>query len=617
MIGLQSDGTTNVLTVPVSYSVQDGSSNDWYWYRYETAVGILSWDMGQYRDTLPPEQQSVITTHGHFVHPNGEVNRSVLFTQGTDKHREMLNISDTYLSFANLQNLDSPALDSVVEVAAADQAVYRFGGYMVEQVALPSSDYSQTGYEFRVKKAGGDLDQAAVVASFTVGQVQQVMRQGNLLVLFRAVPKQAKDSYGSTYTTYFSQALVYDLSDPGAPKAAGTVNLPDDLSPYNSYYRYYCGDMGYYGGYYFGYYQSLASVDEGIAFLVQNATSVSKIVKAPDGSDTTQYDWIYKYNLAFLDLRNPSKPAVSEVAVSLPGSAAGPIDSASLVADAMASSGFYLAYRVRTGSTQDVQTKQTLYQYASYAQRWQRTNGSWQSESAINLPGTLTRTWAGASGERMFLTRDDVYQAKQVDTTWEWIDNVSLNLLRQVTIGAKLGAERLDTRSFDEVSPRSMVYDGDRIYMAVSNAPYYYGYYAVDGAVGVASTSGSASSSSGSGVGGASGGGADAGTTAPIDTSDHLAIIDMSQGKLALTYDEPTELTNLDLMGVQQNKLFVNLQGDGILVIDVTSSSAPEGLSFHRTLGWASGIEFAGTSAYVPAYYYGTYHIDTTAPGNF
>ena len=38
--------------------------------------------------------------------------------------------------------------------------------------------------------------------------------------------------------------------------------------------------------------------------------------------------------------------------------------------------------------------------------------------------------------------------------------------------------------------------------------------------------------------------------------------------------------------------------------------------AFSRTLGWASGIEFAGTSAYVPADYYGTYRLDLNAPGN-
>jgi hypothetical protein len=69
-------------------------------------------------------------------------------------------------------------------------------------------------------------------------------------------------------------------------------------------------------------------------------------------------------------------------------------------------------------------------------------------------------------------------------------------------------------------------------------------------------------------------------------------------------------------MGVQQNNLFVKLQGDGILVVDVTSATQPKGVSFYRTLGWASGIEFAGTSAYVPADYYGTYHLDLNAPGN-
>jgi len=612
MIGLQSDGTTSVLTVPISYSVEDDSGNGWYWYRYETAVGIMSWDLALYDDTLPPEQQNVISTHGRFVHPNGEVHRSVLFAQGADQHREMLNISDMYLSFANLQSLDSPALDSVVEVAAADLAVYRFGAYMVEQVALPSADYSQTGYEFRVKPAGGDLDQTPVVASFTVGQVQQAMRQGNLLVLFRAVNKQSVDVYGNPTTIYVSQALVYDLTDPTAPKAAGKVNLPDDLSPYNSYYRYYCGNMGYYGGYYFGYYQSSATVDEGLAFLVQNVNYVTKTVPVVGGGTTTQYDYVYKYNLAFLDLRNPAKPGVSEVPVVFPNAAVGPIDSATLVADGMSPSAFYIAYRARIGSTVDAQTQQTINQYANYAQRWVRTNGGWKTESPINIPGTLARTWAGASGERMFLTRDDVYGTKQVDSYWQWYDNVSLNLLRQIDVAGRSVAERLVTRSFDEVSPRSMVYDGDRIYMSVGSSPYYYGYFLV----GVATPGGSTTVSSGTSGAGAVADTADAGSATPVDTSDHLAIIDMSQGQLALVYDQPTELTNLDLMGVQANKLFANLQGDGILVVDVTNPLAPVGQSFSRTLGWASGIEFAGTSAYVPADYYGTYLIDTSAPGN-
>jgi hypothetical protein len=606
MIGLQSDGKTSVLTVPISYSVQDQSGGDWYWYRYETAVGIMSWDLARYDGNLPPEQEDVIATHGRFVHPNGEVNRSVLFAQGSDSHREMLNISDTYLSFANLQNLDGPVLDSVVELAPADQSVYRFGNYLVEQVALPTNDYSNTAYEFRVKAAGGELEKAPTLASFTVGQVQQVMRQGNLLVLFRAVPKQLSDGNGGTYQGYVSQVLVYDLSVPTAPKAKGSVYLPDDLSPYGYYYRYYCGDVAYYPGYYYGYAQSTAAVSEGIAFLIQIYKYTPNQVKLSDGTYTTQYYYSSDYKLAFLDLRDPANPGVSEVPVSLPGAATGPVDSASLVADGMSPSSFYITYRILIGSAKDPQTQETLYEYASFAQRWDRSLGAWHADSAVNLPGTLVRTWAGSAGERLFLTRDDVYSTRQVDSYWQWFDTVTLNLLQQVTVNDKVAAQLLDTRTFAETAPKSMVFDGDRIYIVAGNSSYYYynGPYPV--AVGGAAVEDTAAA----GTGGA------ADPAAPADTSDHLAIVEMSQGKLTLAYDLPTELTGLDLMGVYQSKLFVNLQGDGILVVDVASATAPKGLSFYRILGWPSGIEFAGTSAYLPAYNYGTYRIDLSAPGN-
>lgn len=611
MIGLDTSGPVSVLTVPVSYYLQDSSKSDWYWYRYETAVGILSWDISKYDDKLPPEQQSVITTHGHFVHPNGEVNRSVIYSQGAGK-REMLNISDMYLSFANIQNLDSPVLDSVVEVATGDQAVFRFGDYVVVQVALPSNDYSQGGYEFRVKKAGGEIDGSPTVASFIVGQVNQVLRHGNNLILLRPVQRPGRDSAGNATTIYATQGLVYDLSNPIAPKALSTVDFPDDVSPYYAYYRYYCG-MGYYGGYYFGYGQSMVSLTDGIAFLATQVDYKTKPVTLDGGTTQLQYVWTYKHNLAFLDLRDPTHPTVSEMALDLPGASGNGAENATLVADSADPSGVYVSYRLQVGSQVDPQTQTTLYSYANYVQRWQRKDGAWTSEGAINIPGALVRSWANASGERIFLSRDDVYTSLQQDGYWQWIDNVTLSLLKQVTVDGKVGALMLDSKSLAGMTPKSIVYDGDRIFVAMSNSPYYYGYYMmVDGPVGMATP------------GRASGGGiavddsmADAvpGTPEP-DTSDRITILDASQGKLTPAYDAPTGLTNLDLMGVQQNKLFVNLQGDGILVVDVASASAPKAVSFYRTLGWASGIEFAGSSAYVPAYYYGTYRLDLNAQGN-
>jgi len=600
MVGLQSDGRTSVLTVPISYGVESDSGSGWSWYRYETAVGIMAWDLARYDATLPPERQDVITTHGRFVHPNGEVNRSVLFAHGAGEQRELLNISDTHLSFANLQNLDSPVLDAVVELAAGIAAVYRFGGYMVEQVVLPGADYGNPAYEFRVKPVGGDLEKTPSLTTFTVGQVQQAMRHGNLLVLFRAATKPGTDRYGST-TIYYSQVLVYDLSDPRSPRVGGTVDLPEDLSPYGSYYRYYCGDLGYYGGHYFGYLQSLAQLDEGIAFLIQSGDYLSLPVTLEDGSASSRSEWVPAWKLAFLDLRDPARPAVRAQDLALPSSSTKPVDSASLVADGASPSAFYLTYRRRLGTTQDPVTKQQLYDYASYAQRWALVGTAWQTEEAVNIPGSLIRTWTVGDGDRLFLTRDDVFGVRQVDDYLRYYDNVTLNLLRQVTSLGKRTAQRLDTRTFVEQTPRSMVLDRERIYLTVGDFPSYWGYVLVDAPSG--------------GAGVAVGGAVDLGTSTG-DTSDRLTVLDLSAGRLAVTYDEPTGLDNLDLMGVAQDKLFVNLQGDGILLVDVGDPAAPEPLSFLRTLGWASGVELAGTSAYIPAYYYGTYRIDLTAPGD-
>jgi hypothetical protein len=207
------------------------------------------------------------------------------------------------------------------------------------------------------------------------------------------------------------------------------------------------------------------------------------------------------------------------------------------------------------------------------------------------------RTWAGGGGQRLFLSRDDAYSSMRLgDGGWRWIDTVALNLLQAETSAGKSRAARLATRSFSDMTPRALAYDGDRIYAVLSNTSYYLG-YPVLGA--------GADSSSGTG-----------GTPSDADISDRLAIIDTSKTTLASSFEQATELTNLDLMGVEQHKLFVNLQGDGILVVDVTLASAPKALSFYRTLGWASGIEFAGTSAYVPADYYGTYRLDLTSAGN-
>ena len=99
-------------------------------------------------------------------------------------------------------------------------------------------------------------------------------------------------------------------------------------------------------------------------------------------------------------------------------------------------------------------------------------------------------------------------------------------------------------------------------------------------------------------------------------TSDRLAIFDVSKGKLSSLYDQPTRTYGVQLMGMYQGRLFVSLPGDGVLAADVSDPTAPTGLRFLRTLGWASHLEFAGNDAYVAAGSFGVFDLDLSQPAD-
>ena len=90
-----------------------------------------------------------------------------------------------------------------------------------------------------------------------------------------------------------------------------------------------------------------------------------------------------------------------------------------------------------------------------------------------------------------------------------------------------------------------------------------------------------------------------------------------------MAYDQPTRMYNVQLMGTQKGKLFVNLTGnaatttrtaaggggDGILVVDVSNPAAPKGLRFLRTLGFATHVEFFDQDIYVASGHFGLSHM--------
>ena len=60
-------------------------------------------------------------------------------------------------------------------------------------------------------------------------------------------------------------------------------------------------------------------------------------------------------------------------------------------------------------------------------------------------------------------------------------------------------------------------------------------------------------------------------------------------------------------MGAQPGRLFLQVSGAGVLVVDTSNESAPFGRSFLRTLGWGSHLEFSGSTLFAAAGNFGVF----------
>jgi hypothetical protein len=564
MLGMFADGDLNVITVPVSYSKRTDLQDGW-WYRWETAVGLMTWDLTRYDDTKPPTSQTVIQNFGSFIHPEGEVNRSILFRHPASGERVMINLSDTHLSVANIQDLMRPRLESIVEVAPRVDEIYRFGDHIVERVQIGSSGRGPTGdvSEFRVKRAGGPIDDAAPVASFRVGQVAAVHRYKEALVLHRY---SLADAMTGRYTT---DAVVYDLANPVQPRRVSRIAIPVQTF---HYWGFYCG-VGMWGGYWFG--------DMGARTV---ATDAGLVHLETDYSNPTQNTFQIRHKMVFLNLKNLAAPTVKETVLrTYSGNDAEPWAMSGLVSDPAAPQGFYLAYRESQGRV-TMDDGQVFTRWKHYAQRWETGAGELAAGATVNVPGPLARTWVDAGGTRLFLTHDQVYRSfNRPNGGWEWHGDTRLNLLR----AGRGFAELLDARVFLDLSLSSMIVDGNKLLVSAQRA--FWGWSVPD----VASSDGS-------------------GTTPARpweETSDRLMIFDLSRHSLATAYDRPMKTYNVQLMGTDKGRLFVNLPGDGVLVVDVSNATSPLGTNFLRTLGWATHVEFAGDDIYVASGNFGVFNL--------
>jgi hypothetical protein len=576
MLGMHADGDLNVVTVPVSYWKRY-DTREWWYDRYETAVGIMSWDLRRYDPSKSHLQQTVIQNHGNFIHPNGEVRRSVLFSHATSKARMMANLSDTHISLANMQDLNAPKLDAIVEVAPYLNELFRFGNHIVEQVQPRTGGAwygDRAAVEFRVKAPGGAIDGEPALATFTVGQVQRAVKHGDQLVVFRYVPGQGqlRQPNGAIAPSVppKSEAVIFDLVDPTRPRLAGRIDLPQDAFPY---YRFYCG--GYWGGYWFGgYYGGTQWAD----------TAHGLVVTRQAYDPATRQS---SSKLLFLDLRDPNAPKVSDKPLML----AKDTYPTALTVDLIDGRGFYLGTRTLAGQVMR-EGNATFYVWKDHATRYELDGDTWVPRANLNVPGRMLRTYRAPDGQRMLVTSDSKYAFIPIDlgggrTTNQWVSWTRISLLREIAWEGKPAAELLDDRVFENLSLATLVTDGERFFFNGKRQHY--------GAVSRATVSP---------------GGAPVSSTPPQDLSDRLMAFDLSGKKLELVYDAPTRASNVQLMGAHLGRLFANLAGDGILILDVSNPAKPTGQHFERTLGYATHIEFVGSDAYVGSGYFGTTHID-------
>lgn len=549
LIGLSEDGLANLVTVPVHYTKKiAGTGGSWDTYKSETAVGILQWDLSKYDATKPPEQQTILENASTVIHPAGEVKRSVVYTQpGTVQRRKLLNLSNTHMSIVDIQNPKAPAQDSVVEIAPYKDRVVAFGNHVVEQIQ-PYSDYGwmENGTtEFRVKVKGPNVDGAPSIATFTAPSVERAVKFGDdALVLFQRHSFQS----GTNWVTELT-AQVYDMSNPAAPKKAGSVKLPVD---YVSYPRFAAGVSSYFFPYW-GDAQDMVESDKGLVFLTSSWTG-----SAP------------QRKLVGLNLENLSSPKVTQTNLSNDTDVTmlGLTKDENIVGDA--TNNVWLSFSKKTGTKDRDGVSFDLVKYS--AQRFSWSGNNLAQQGTVNVPGKLAKSFL-QGGKRQLLTHDRVFDLQKSN---DFAESPRLVLLSLTGNTAKVE----DSRALWGMDMRDLVIDDGRVYANLAERSNRFGIMPMF-----------------------------RGPIRYVPPATELRILSSTGDKLSERFAEELGSDGIDLMGVHDRKLFVNLSGDGVLVVDANNVEKPFAREFVRTLGWGWSVEIAGNDALVPAGHYGTYQL--------
>jgi hypothetical protein len=428
MIGMHSDGQKNLITIPVHYSRKTSDPQDGWWWRQESAVGIVSWDLAKYDPSKDEKQQTVLASHGTVVH-EGEVRRTVVYThQGLKAERTLLNISNTSLALTGLENLDAPVALSSFEIAPFRSALLALpGGHVVEQVEPGWESGAGGKTTFRVKKLGAGVDSAPVVASFAVKGAQRALRHGTRIVVLRQV-----EGAGGAWQT---EAVIYELKSPTQPTLVGALPLPIAYVPWWSHRPDQGGT--------FTEERQLVLSTRGLVFLKNDWSAASGAAVS---------------SLVLLDLAG-AKPAVTEL--KLP--AASDRSYLELVPDG--AFGFFLAYRDKLG--EETIEGRVLEKVKHHAQRWSWTASGAKAVSTVNLPGRLMEGFT-LLGAPLMLALDQSYELLK---SGEWGESSRLSLLLPGAGSAILTG----TTTLTGLTLAGAVREGSRLYVDASARRIWHG----------------------------------------------------------------------------------------------------------------------------------------------
>lgn len=552
LIGLHEGGLVNLVAVPVHYTRKVPTASGWDAYKSETATGLLSWDLTKYDRTKDEKNQTVLDNASTIVHPAGQVKRSVVFSHpGVQVRRKLMSLSNTHLSIADIENVKQPVMDAVVEIAPYKDGVYAFGQHVVELVQ-PRSDY---GWD------DGGVAELRVKARSGDVDAAPVLASFTAPGVERAMKfgedtlvlfQRKSGNVGGRYTTELF-ATVYDLSAPTAPRKVTTVKLPVD---YLGYARF--------GGGFGGYFQPYES-------------DASDMIETPDGLVFLTSTWNGSATVRKLvALRLGASVTVTERVLG----AADDTTLLGLTAEEGTRS-FLLSTKQSIGTKSFEGQSFKTVKYGAQRFTWYGTN-VYPTSGVVAVPGKIAKSFR-SQGKSMLVVHDKVFDLQKSGGFLEStrLSTVELGYGRS-TVSAVAPQWAMDLRE--------LVLDGGRLYANLAERSTY-------------------------GWGGPILPWARGAIRMPMRTAgNELRIFQVNASTLAERFAGELGLDSLSLMGARDGKLFVSLEGQGVLVADTYDAARPSARDFVRTLGYASSLEIAGTEAYVPAGHYGIYTVPMFGP---